>query len=167
MASLIKPSYGSHSSLAVTALNSLANSATSGWKSVTIDNTSGLAMDYEVFVKLTMDNTAPANDKAAYVYICPAYYDGSNFNYSDGGTKTLPTSGDASYVIASPNDLKLLGVLNYTTQNMVLQGQWNLSSIFGNTIPDGFLIIIVNFTGAAVASSGNVVYIKPIQFTIV
>ena len=50
--------YGTYTALAVTALQSLASSATAGWKSLLVDNqTSVKALDYEVFVKLTTANT--------------------------------------------------------------------------------------------------------------
>lgn len=150
---------------AVTALQSMNSSATVGWKSVATDNTSTKAIDFEIFVKLTTANTAPANDKAAYVYISPAYYDGSTWYYADGGTATLPTSSDASYTIASPLNSRLGMVLNYTTQQMTMQGSFMLSSIFGNTMPDGFIIIIVNYTGAAL-STGCIVDVTPITLTV-
>lgn len=158
--------YGARTVMAVTALQSLASSATVGWKSVLVDNTSTLALDYEVYVSLTTANTAPANDRAMYVYACPAHKDnGGTFRYSDGGTTTLPTSADASYTIASPNDLRLLGILNYTTQQMVCQGVFNLSSAVGQSMPQGFLIIIVNYSGAAL-STGCVVETMPITNTV-
>ena len=163
-----KIAYGTVATLAVTALNSLASSATAGWKSTRVENLTTLALDYEIFVKLTMANTAPANDKAVYVYVCPWYTPdaGSTWFASDGGTTTLPTSADAAYTIASPNDLILLGVMNYTTQQMVLQKSFLLSNAFGNSMPDGFSIIIVNYTGAAIAASTNLVYSTPITNTV-
>ena len=57
-------SYGAWTALTVTALQSLASSATAGWQSDRIDNTSTKALDYEIMIKLPMANTAPANDKA-------------------------------------------------------------------------------------------------------
>lgn len=158
--------YGARTVLAVTALQSLASSATAGWKSVLVDNTSALALDYEIYVSLTTANTAPANDKAMYVYVCPAHKDnGGTFRYSDGGTTTLPTSADATYTIANPNDLRLVGVLNYTTQQMVCQGVFNVSNAVGNSMPQGFLVIIVNFSGAAL-STGCVVEVMPVNQTV-
>jgi len=164
----INESLGTDVVLAVTALQSLASSATVGWKSVLTDNTSTLALDYEVYVSLTTANTAPANDKAMYVYICPAHKDnGGTFRYTDGGTTTLPTSGDASYTIANTNDLDQLMALNYTTQQMVVQKTRNLSAIYGlGCMPDGFLVVIVNFSGAAL-STGCVVEVRPCAATVV
>lgn len=161
--------YGAKVSLAVTALQSLASSATAGWKSVLVDNqTSTKALDYEIFVKLTAANTAPANDKVMYVYLCPAYTTdgGTTWFYSDGGTTTLPTSGDAAYTIASPNNLIPLGALSYTTANMTCQKLFYMANVIGQSMPDGFLIIVVNFSGAALGT-GCVVDYRPITNTVV
>ena len=159
--------YGTHAALTITNLNSLANSATVGWQSARTDNLAATkAIDYEISIKLTMANTAPANDKAVYVYISPAYYDGSAWYQSDGGTTTLPSGSEAAYTIASPNDLSQPMLLSYTTQQMVLQRTFNLSDLVGSTMPDGFSIIIINYSGAAVSASGNMVAIKPIKYDI-
>ena len=152
-----------NTSLNVDSLNSLANSATAGWLSARVDNTSNLYPDYKIYVKLSMANTAPANDRMAYVYIVPWYYDGSAFNASSNGTATLPFDVQRRQTFAQPNNYRLLGVLAYTTQNMVLQDSWSLSSIFGDAIPDAFSIYIINFTGAAVNASSNVVAYRALQ----
>ncbi len=153
--------YGSYTAVTVTNLQSLASSATAGWQSGRIDNqTSVKAIDYEIFVKLTTANTAPANDKTAYVYISPAMTTdaGTTWLHADQGTTTLPTGSEATTTIASPNNLKLLGVLSYTTAQMVMQGSFNLSNAVGQSMPDGFSIIIINFTGAALSTSCVVAY---------
>lgn len=149
---------GTPTTLTVTNLNSLASSATAGWQSARIDNTSTLATDYLINVKVDMANTSPANDKALYVYICPFYYDGSTWYASSAGTATLPSGSEGTYTInASGTNLRLLGVLNYQTADMVMQDTWLLSGAFGRNMPDGFSIIIIDYTGAAIAGSGNIV----------
>ena len=163
-----KPSYGSTTVLAVTALQSLASSATAGWKSVRTSNVSALANDYEVMISLTTANTAPANDKAMYLYVIPWYTSdgGTTWFASSGGTTTLPTSADATYTIASPNNFRLLGVLNYTTQQMVVQDTFLLSNAFGSRMPDGFSFCVINFSGAAL-STGCILDITPINDVLV
>jgi hypothetical protein len=164
--STVNISYGARTVMAVTALQSMASSATVGWKSVLVDNTTTLALDYEIYVSLTTANTAPANDKAVYIYWCPAHKDnGGTWRYSDGGTTTLPISGDATYTIASPNDLRLMGVLSYTTQQQVMQGVFNVSTAVGQSLSQGGLIIIIDFSGAAL-STGCVVEVMPVTQTI-
>jgi hypothetical protein len=162
-ATTIYDSTRSATSMTVTNLNSLASSATVGWQSDSVRNNVRKAVDYKINVKLTMANTAPANDKAVYVYICPFYFDGTNWYAASQGTTTLPTGAQGASTIASPNNLRLLGVLSYTTQNQVCQDNFLLSNAFGNVMPDGFSIIIVNFSGAAVSASGNVVNYSPIN----
>lgn len=151
---------GSYTAVTVTNLQSLASSATAGWQSGRISDVSTKALDYTIFVKLTTANTAPANDKAAYVYISPAMSTdgGTTWLHADQGTTTLPTGSEGTTTIASPNNLKLLGVLSYTTQQMVMQGSFNLSSAVGLTMPEGFSIIIINYTGAALSTSCVVAY---------
>lgn len=153
-------SYGSYTAITVTNLQSLASSATAGWQSGRISNVSTKALDYNIFVKLTTANTAPANDKAAYIYVSPAISTdgGTTWLQSDGGTTTLPSGSEGTYTIASPNNLKLLGVLSYTTQQMVMQGSFNLSGAVGQSMPEGFSIIIINYTGAALSTSCVVAY---------
>lgn len=161
MATTNNISYGSYTAVTVTALQSLASSATAGWQSGRIDNqTSVKALDYEIFVKLTTANTAPANDKAAYVYISPAITTdgGTTWLQTDQGTTTLPTGSEGTTTIANPNNLRPLGVMSYTTQQMVMQRHFNLSNAVGQSMPDGFSIIIVNFTGAALSTSCVVAY---------
>jgi hypothetical protein len=150
-----KIQYGTSTAMTTTTLNTLANSATVGWQSDRVSNLSTLATDYEIFVKLTMANTAPANDKAAYIWICPWYTTdgGSTWLPASQGTTTVPTGSQGASTIAQPHNLRLLGVLNYTTQFMPIQDSFLLSNAFGNTIPDGFSIIITNFTGAAVTAA--------------
>lgn len=152
--------YGSYTAMTVTNLQSLASSATAGWQSDRVSNISTKALDYNIFVKLTTANTAPANDKAAYVYISPAMSTdgGTTWLHADQGTTTLPTGSEGTTTIASPNNLKLLGVLSYTTQQMVMQGHFSLSGAVGQSMPEGFSIIIINYTGAALSTSCVVAY---------
>lgn len=163
-----KPSIGATVVLAVTALQSLASSATAGWKSVRTSNLATLATDYEIMVSLTTANTAPANDKAMEVYVIPWYTSdgGTTWFAASGGTATLPTSADAAYTIATPHNFRLLGVLNYTTTQMVVQDVFLLSNAFGARMPDGFSIFIKNFSGAAL-STGCIVDITPLNDVLV
>ena len=161
--------YGAYTAMTVTNLQSLAEDHAdpfAGWQSDMVDNkTTVKATDYEIFVKLTTANTAPANEKAAYVYVCPfTNDDSSGWNPSDQGTATLPTGAEGVSSITIPNSLKFLGRLAYSTQNMTMQGMWDLSTIMP-VMPDGFSIIIINNTGAALAT-GCIVAYRPITIAI-
>lgn len=155
---------GSTVVMTVTNLQSLASSATVGWQSDRVSNLVTLATDYEIFVKLTTANTAPANEKSMYVLICPFYTTdaGTTWFASSQGTTTLPTGAEGATTIASPHNLRLLGVLNYTTTQAVVQDTFLLSNCFGNRLPDGFSIIVINFSGAAL-NTGCIVDYSPIN----
>lgn len=166
--STVNIAYGSYTAMTVTNLQSLANSATAGWQSARVDNqTSVKADNYEFMVKLTTANTAPANDKLAYVYLCPMITTdgGTTWLASDQGTGTLPTGSEGTTTIATPNNLKLLGVLQYTTQQMVMQGMFEICPACLADVPDGFSIIIINYTGAALSTSCVVAY-RAITYTV-
>lgn len=164
--STISRNAGASVTMATTALQSLANSATAGWKSARVDNTSANALDFEVNVQIAAVNTAPANDKAIYVYVVPWYYDGSTWSVgADGGTTTLPTDGDAAYTIAAGNGMKLAKVIPYVTQNQPMAAQFNLLNLFP-TLPDGWQLVVINYCGIQTAASGNVIKYKPITMTV-
>lgn len=164
-ATAIFDSTWSASSLDTTGLGALANSATVGWRTDTVGIRWRKASDYKIGIKLTMANTAPANDKAVYVYLNPWFTTdgGTTWFSSDQGTTTLPTAARGSSTIASPNDLILLGVLSYTTQNMTLQRSFTLSQAYGQTMPDAFSLVIVNYSGAAVGTSNNIISVQPVN----
>jgi hypothetical protein len=153
--------YGSYTALTVTNLQSLASSATAGWQSDVIDNRTTGAIDYEFLITLPMANTAPANDKAVYIFAVPAVHNGSAWRFADGGTTTLPSGTQGTYTIAgttTTNNLLPLATLAYTTQNMTIQGWASLSNALGRTMPDGFALIAVNYSGAALSTGCVVAY---------
>lgn len=165
MATQATQSYGTYSTLAVVALQNLSYSTTICWKSTVIDNqTSVGALDYEIFIILPQSTVAPAGDACTYAFACPAIYNGSAWAYSDGGTATLPTSGDSTYTLAATNNLKLLGILNYTTTGQTCQGSFNLSNAVGGSMPDGFILVLKNASGAAYVT-GCIVATRSIALT--
>jgi hypothetical protein len=165
--STLKQNLGTSNALTVTNLANLASSATAGWKSALVDNTTTLALDYQLSIMLPMANTAPANDKLVYVYLYGAFYDGSYWRYTDGGTATPIDGTEGTYTIANPNDLILFASLNYTTQYMTLNmGGRYIARAFGGRMPDGWGIVVVNYSGAALAASGHQIAYKALTETI-
>ena len=154
--------YGAYTAMTVTALQSLASSATAGWQSARVDNqTSVKALDYEITIKLTTANTAPANDKAAHVYISRAMTTdgGTTWLHDDQGTATLPTGAEGTTtIVAGGGNMAVLGDLVYTTQQATMERSFLLSDAVGRYMPDGFSIVIANFTGAALSTSCVVAY---------
>lgn len=154
--------YGTPVAMTVTNLNNLANSATAGWQSARVDNKSSeMAMAYQIDVEIALANTAAANDKCVYVFMVPWFYDGSTWHAgADGGTTTYPAGTEGTYTIAAGNSLVPLMVIPYVATQQVVHKACQI-----NQPPDGFSLVIINYSGAAIAGSGNSVNYKPIHYT--
>ena len=160
----VTQTYGSYTTLTLTSLASLASSATAGWISDIIDNRTTAALDYELLFTFPMANTAPANEKAVFVFAVPAMHNGSAWVLADGGTTTLPTAGPAAYTfggITSTNNFRQIVPLAYTAADQVVQGVAFLSDAM-RTMPDGFALFVLNYSGAAFDGSGQVIAYKAI-----
>jgi hypothetical protein len=164
----VNQSYGTAVSLSTTNLQNLANSATACWQSALVDlQTSLKPLDVEITFTSGTANTAAANDKAIYLFVCPATTldGGTTWYFTDQGTTTLPTGTEGTTTIGATYNLRLLGVLTYTATKQVVQGSFLLSNAMGASMPDGFSLIVENFTGAALSISTTVLY-RPITQTI-
>lgn len=153
----IKEALSSVNSMTVSNLNNLASSQTAGWQSDVVDNSTDLYVDAIVQVIVDMANTAPANDKALYVYA----YGGLETTY------TNPASGTQGCItIVNPSVLKLIGVIPYGTADEVIESQpMSVAAAFGGVMPQKWGIMIINYTGAAIASSGNSVKWTGVTYT--
>jgi hypothetical protein len=159
--------YGTYVAMAVTALQSLASSATACWQSARV-NLQGMTpppTDVEIFLELPTANTAPGNDQQVTVYVSPAITTdgGTTWKHTDQGTTTPPSGTEGTTTIAEPCNLKYLGTMTYKTQNMTMRNWFLLSDAVGMSMPDGFSLVVKNFTGAALAASGCIVAYKPIN----
>lgn len=148
--------------MTVTNLHSKASSATAGWQSAVVDNTSDLALDALVMVVLDFANTAPANSKCAYVYA---------YGGVESGVYTNPVSGTEGAltlldVTTTPQAIKLLGIVPYTTQDEVAEaGPFSVALAFGGILPPYWGVAIMNHSGAALAASGNTVKFRRVTST--
>lgn len=146
--------YAAPVSMTVTNLNSNSSSATNAWMSAVVDNTSNLYLDALVQVVLDFANTAPANDKAAYVYAYGGVESGVYSNPISG------TEGDATLldITSNPNNLKLIGVMAYGTTNEIAQSPpFSVANAFGGLLPPYWGVVIVNYSGASLAANGHTV----------
>lgn len=159
--------YGATVSLSVTALNGLANSQTAGWQSGRVDNRTTKANDYQINFEIDLASTAAANDKAIYVYVIPWLYDGTSWKVgADGGTTTPISGTEGTYSLATTNNATPALTINYVATGQVVNGQINLSSVFGPSMPEGWSLVIINYTGAAINSTGNTIQYKSIKYTV-
>lgn len=147
----ITQTYGTYTTLSTTSLQTLTSSTTTFWQSALIDNQSSVkAIDYEIMVQLNTANTAPANDKAIYIYTAPAMTTdgGTTWILTDIGTTTALSTTEGTVTVSSNGNLKIVGILNYVTAKQPMNGVFNLSNATGGTMPDGFVILINNYCGA-------------------
>lgn len=164
-----KISYGTWTALTVTNLQSLSIDTSdpySGWQSARVDNqTTTKAIDYEVQILLSSAATAPANDKAVYVYLVPWIYDGGSWTpAANFSTTTRPTGSEGTASITDPNSMKGPVALPYQITSQPIDGYFTISSINGGVVPDGWSLAIRNNCGAAL-STGCVVAYRPIFYT--
>ena len=144
-------SYSAVQTMTVTNLHSLANSATAGWQSAVVDNSTDVYEDAHVQVILDFANTAAANDKCVYVLA----YAGLETTYSN------PASGSEGTITLTNitntgQNLRQIGIIPYTTQDEVAEsGVMSVAAAFGGILPIKWGIVLINYSGAALAASGN------------
>jgi hypothetical protein len=161
--------YGTYTAMTVTNLQSLANDASdpfAGWQSARVDNqTSVKAIDYEVQILLSTAASAPANDKAVYVYVVPWIYDGSAWTPAGNfSTTTRPTGSEGTASISDPNSMKGPLALPYYITSQPIDGFLTIGQMCGGVVPDGWSLAIRNCTGAAFGT-GCVVAYRAITYT--
>jgi hypothetical protein len=154
------PIYGTETTVTTTSLDSLANSATAGWGSGYIDNTTNKFIDVYVNFLITIANTVPANNKCISIFAF-----GGN-NITDLGTTGATTGGAAGTVGALtfpdistlPNNLKLVGSIQYPANfaSNTQEAIFSIAQAFGGVLPSYWGIALVNYSGAAL-STGNVI----------
>lgn len=136
-------------SMTVTNLHSLASSATAGWQSAEVDNSASLYLAYRIQGVLDFANTAPANNKAAYLFLASGIETGKLANPFSGteGALTLP---DVTTNMLNPI---LLGTMAYNVADEVVESREYIVA----PAPTFWAVGIINYTGAALAASGNTV----------
>lgn len=150
--------------LTVTNLHSLASSATAGWQSAEIDNTSNLYLDSLVQCYFDTANTAPANSKCFYIFAASGAETGKLSNPYSGTQGTLTLLD----VTANPQAARLIGVVPYTTTNENPPGSpMSVAAGNGGIHPPFWAVGIINHSGAALSASGSTVKYKGVYCTVV
>lgn len=159
----IKTAYGASVNMTVTNLHSLGSSATAGWQSAVVDNSDSAAKWLDVLVQVVLDfaNTAPGSDKCVYVYA----YGGIGTTYSNPATGSEGAITLAN-ISTNAQNLRLIGRVEYTTQDEVAESSpMSVAAAFGGVMPAKWGLVIMNFSGAALAASGNTVTYQPVYST--
>lgn len=144
----IKEVFGTSGQSFTQTLASLADSATAGRESTVIDNSANLYLDALVAGKIKTQNAGTISDpKVVYVWV---------YATADGGT-TYPdtvTGADAAITMNSPNQLRLLGVINVAAINTTYKGgPWSVASCFGGRLPEKWGIVVQNDCGTAFSAT--------------
>jgi hypothetical protein len=144
--------YGSPTALTVTALHSLASSATAGWQSAAIDLNALNCEDLLLQVILDFANTAPANSKGIYVFLAEGLSTSNLTNPASVSEGTITLLD----VTANSQNLKVLGFIPYTTADEVVESRvFSVAAVCGGVLPAAGAIVLINHSGAALAASGN------------
>jgi hypothetical protein len=151
----IKQAFGAEQTLTVTSLHSLASSATAGWQSAVIDNTTNLYLETEISIVLDFANTAPANSRGVYVYM----YRGVGTTYTNPatGTEGALTLLD---VTANAQALQQVAFIPYTTADETVEYVFRVKDL-----PPKWGLALMNHSGAALAASGNTVKYSGVYYT--
>ena len=113
-------------------------------------------------IELAAVNTAPANNKAIYLYAY-ALVDTAGSAYSSTGSAT-PSGSEGTLtfpdITTLPINLPLLGVVAYTTQNTAINGgPFSVARCFGGILPPKWGVAMLNYSGMTLSVT-NVKYIE-------
>lgn len=138
----------------------IATSATAGWKSNAIDNSSNKYLDALVSIELAAVNTAPANSKAVFLYAYSLIEGSAYASTGDGtidgseGTVTFPD------ITTLPVVLPILGIVPYPVQNKAINSPaFSVAACFGGVLPPKWGIAMINHSGMTLNVT-NIYYIE-------
>lgn len=157
----VKEAFGTAAAFTKTNAN-LASSATAGWMSNAIDNSSNLYLDALIHAELAAVNTAPASSKAIFLYAF-GLVDTSGSAYTSTGDGTPSGSeGTLTYpdVSTLPVVAPLLGTIPYPVQNKAINaGPFSVAACFGGVLPPKWAIGMVNHSSMTLSVT-NIKYIE-------
>ncbi len=147
----VSEKYGTLTTLTITNAG-LATSATAGWQSDAVDNTTNLFDDVEIHFDLAAVNAAPANSKAIFVFAFALTDDGASNYESTGDGAPSGSEGTLTYpdVTANPLVARPLGVIPYPVQNKALKKTFFLSDVWP-VVPPKWAIGMVNHSGMTIS----------------
>jgi hypothetical protein len=151
--------YGTSTALTIT-LTSLASSATAGRESTAVDNSSNLYLDALCQVTCKLATGTPANDKAIYIY---AYGSENGTVYTDNAT-----GSDAAITLRDPTNLRLVAVIPVPDSGALTyeSSPFSIAQAFGGVMPRKWGLVVRNYTGVALDSSGNAATYTGISATV-
>jgi hypothetical protein len=156
----VETSYGTAGQAFTITLNSLASSATAARQSDQISNATPLSLDALVFVILEIQTGTIGSDRCAYVYAYGSANDGTDRTEGAGAS-------DAAITLNDPTNLPLIGVVNMPAQSTVYRaGPFSVARAFGGILPARWGIVVRNFCGITLRSTGNSAHYQLIEATV-
>lgn len=153
---VITPAFSGVNALTITNLNSNTSSTTAAWASAVIDNTgAGTSyLDAQVQVVFAMAASAPANDKALYVYAWGGLQS-TVLSNPITGTEADVTLPDFT---ANALTLRLIGVVPYNaTSDVIKSSPLSVAAAFGGMLPPFWGVAVLDYSGAALLATGNAI----------
>lgn len=167
----INIAYTIEKTFTVTNLHSLASSTTAGWSSATIDNaTTDKYMDALVQFMFDPANTAPANDATFYLFFWGA--EDSDEMPTTGATSgnSVGTEGALTFpAITGAQSLQYVAYPYIGQDTAIKTPIYSVCSVLGlplGCLPPYWGVAVLNYSGAALAASGNAVKWRGITHTV-
>lgn len=143
----VKEAFQSIQTMTITNLSSRATSATAGWQSAQVDNSSDLYLNSLMQFTNTAVNTAPANSKAIFFYAFGGNASGTLTNFGAAATGTTEAALTFPDVTANPVP-GLVYVQPYPTINIAMVSlPFAMAGPFGGVLPSYWGVAAVNHSG--------------------
>ena len=171
-ASVLEAFQASDQTMDLTGFNSLASSATAGWSSTYIDNTSNLYLDYLFAVTIAAVNTAPGSDQMFY------FFAAASLNTTDrpatgasGGVCANSAATAAALTFPSisttPPVFPFAWKQPYNTQNIAQQSPiFSFARALGGWPGLYNWLPAVNFSGMTIAAASNAIKYRGVYQTV-
>lgn len=147
MAADIKQKFGTNGQALTLTIASLTNN--SARQSTEVDNGTNVYMD--ALFMLKVKSASSSTSSTGYVNVWA-------YATVDQGTTRTEGAGasDAAITLASPSNLRLIGVLNVVANSTTyIGGPWSIAAAFGGVLPERWGIVIENKTGATLDSTAG------------
>lgn len=149
--------FGSATAFTNTNLVSMTASATAGWQSNAIDNSSNLYDDALVMLELGSAAHGTAATNTVFIFAFALINTAASLFTTQGGGNTGPTGTEATItlpnVTSAPVNLPLLGTGTALGTVASILGPFSVARAFGGILPPKWGICIINNTAATFASA--------------
>jgi len=147
----IKTKFGSLVTMSSTACIMLTAGSAIGWESSAVDNSGNLYQDALIQFSISFGASAPAGDKALYIYAYGAM--SSTFSSPITGSQGLVTAGNA---LTGTNIRPLYVMTLGTASQTLISPPISVNTTFGGVLPPKWGIFILNDAGSTLLTAAAV-----------